>query len=51
MSARQESDVEGYFELRMPATSERIRMACADEIASECINSKDVKEFQPKGSF
>jgi xanthine dehydrogenase/oxidase len=40
----------GYFEFRMPATSERIRMACNDEIASKCIVS-DASTFQPKGSF
>lgn len=39
-----------YFEFRMPATSERIRMACNDEIASQCI-AKESSTFQPKGSF
>jgi len=49
-AARLESNVDGYFELRMPATSERIRLACADDIAMECVG-KTAKEFQPKGSF
>eukprot|EP00984_Skeletonema_dohrnii_P014364 scaffold6018_cov94-Skeletonema_dohrnii-CCMP3373.AAC.4 len=42
----------GYFEFRLPATSERIRMACSDRIASECIGSdRDHSSFQPQGSF
>eukprot|EP00804_Cyclotella_cryptica_P017080 CCRYP_003325-RB/>CCRYP_003325-RB protein AED:0.06 eAED:0.06 QI:85/1/1/1/0.87/0.77/9/930/1539 len=40
----------GYFEFRMPATSERIRMACGDVISSECI-ATEFSTFQPKGSF
>jgi xanthine dehydrogenase/oxidase len=42
----------GYFEFRLPATSERIRMACIDAIASECVGSTDeASSFQPQGSF
>lgn len=42
----------GYFEFRLPATSERIRMACRDFISSECIGSShDPSSFQPQGSF
>jgi len=44
----------GYFEFRLPATSERIRMACSDVIASECIgigSDDDKSSFQPQGSF
>ena len=42
----------GYFEFRLPATSERIRMACSDVIASECIGSdRSQSSFQPQGSF
>ena len=50
-----------YFELRMPATSERIRMSCVDVISAECISSvlmnedeklqDAAKNFQAKGSF
>ena len=42
-----------YFEMSMPGTSERIRMACADDIASECIakSGKDAADFQPKASY
>lgn len=40
----------GYFEFRMPATSERIRMSCGDVIATECIEG-ETASFQPKGSF
>lgn len=47
-AARGES---GYFELRMPATSERIRMACGDKISSECIASGESTAFQAKGSY
>lgn len=58
-AARKESGFEGSFELRMPATSERIRMSCLDNIAKECIianidNETDenliLKQFQTKGS-
>mmetsp|Transcript_19263 Transcript_19263/g.41761 ORF Transcript_19263/g.41761 Transcript_19263/m.41761 type:complete len:1654 (+) Transcript_19263:272-5233(+) len=45
------SDSSGYFEFRLPATSERIRMACGDKISSECIASGTSASFQPKGSF
>ena len=41
----------GYFEFRLPATSERIRMMCGDEISSECIASEEKSSFQPMGSF
>ncbi len=52
-AAREGSGVAGYFEFRLPATSERIRMMCGDEISSECIAAaSDVtSSFQPKGSF
>lgn len=39
-----------HFEFRMPATTERIRMACSDVIASECVVGEK-STFQPKGSF
>jgi xanthine dehydrogenase/oxidase len=51
-AARVESDIHDYFELRMPATSERIRLACADKIVDECVGEDDdSKHFQPYGSF
>lgn len=45
-----------YFEMRMPATSERIRMYCADKIAgkatAEMLGESDVvSSFQPQGSY
>lgn len=42
-----------YFEFRMPATSERIRMLCGDKISSECVaaTGKESSSFQPKGSY
>ncbi|KAL7552747.1 hypothetical protein ACHAWF_015983 [Thalassiosira exigua] len=47
---------EGPFEFRMPATSERIRMACADEISAGCAEAAGAGagaegSFQPKGSY
>ena len=47
-AARRDNGNDGYFEFHMPATSERIRMACGDTISSECITSSS---FQPKGSY
>jgi len=49
-AARKGSD---YFEFRMPATSERIRMLCGDKISSECVaaTGKESFSFQPKGSY
>jgi hypothetical protein len=45
-----------YFEMRMPATSERIRMYSADSLslkaASRVTGSEDAaKSFQPQGSY
>lgn len=45
-----------YFEMRMPATSERIRMYCADALSSKAVTMvKDdgfhAKDFQPQGTF
>lgn len=53
---------EGYFELRMPATSERIRLLCADKIAANALTYTetrrngevvpcDIGTFQPQGSY
>lgn len=39
-----------YFPLQCPATSERIRMACADDITAQFVPS-DPASFQPKGSW
>lgn len=41
------------FELRSPATSERLRLACLDRFARESIrlNGHEEKGYQPKGSF
>lgn len=58
-AAREEKGVAGSFELRMPATSERIRMACLDDIAIDCISSSEdsrsdrlliAQKYQPLGS-
>ena len=63
-AARQSNGYEGYFEMRMPATSERIRMLCGDEIAKEATyttmaspdhenKSKEemMASYQPFGSY
>ena len=47
---------ESYFEMRMPATSERIRMYCADTLASKAVamvkkDGVQAKDFQPQGTF
>lgn len=47
---------DSYFEMRMPATSERIRMYAADDIVAEAVTSMRGEEtsasgFQPQGSF
>ena len=54
MAARAENlDSNEYFDLDMPGTSERIRMACADDIAVACIekSEKTIDAFVPKGSY
>lgn len=50
-AARLESNLKGYFELRMPATTERIRIACGDEIVKQSIGETPTVFFQPKGSY
>jgi xanthine dehydrogenase/oxidase len=45
-----------YFEFRMPATSERIRMYCADSIANDAASKMLGQEnagpsYQPQGSY
>jgi hypothetical protein len=45
-----------YFEMRLPATSERIRMYSADSIASKAVSDVVGKEtkvelFQPQGTY
>ena len=58
-AARIESGFEDNFELRMPATSERIRLSCLDKIAKDSIMSNVepgtdenliLKHFQTRGS-
>lgn len=40
-----------YFPLQLPATSERIRMACADHFSARTIAPGSSETFQCKGSF
>ena len=51
-NARESNGVDNkYFEMRMPATSERIRMACVDDIVQDSMeNSEDAIYFQPLSS-
>jgi hypothetical protein len=47
---------ESYFEMRMPATSERIRMYCADRFARKATsqmlgNTEKALFYQPQGSY
>ena len=51
VAAAREGCDDKYFEFRHPATSERIRMACNDKIASECVSGDKSSFFQPKGSY
>ena len=39
------------FKLNVPATCERIRMACRDQMVDSVISEEENKEFQPYGSF
>jgi xanthine dehydrogenase/oxidase len=56
-AARRDTDVgNDYFEMRMPATSERIRLYCCDAIASEAKHhvtgaSDLANAYQPQGSY
>jgi hypothetical protein len=63
LAARKDQGHTDYYQLNLPATSERIRMACNDEIAKLCITgaggsalagaetaAPGVVHFQPRGS-
>jgi len=54
IAARSERGFSEYYPLHLPATSERIRMACTDDIAKLCISDaaaqKGVEQFQPLAS-
>lgn len=55
---RKERGYTGYYQLNLPATSERIRMACADDIAKLCVTDRTgandstaaAERFQPFAS-
>lgn len=57
MSARKaNTGEEKYFEMRMPATSERIRMYSADSLSLKatslmCGNSENALSYQPQGTY
>lgn len=52
MAARSD---DSYFEMRMPATSERIRMHCMDELSFEALKQAKpdcaTSSFQPQGTY
>ena len=61
-AAREQEALSGMFVLNSPATSERLRMACADELAAFGVSSTHGKEgkdesvvsganFEVRGSF
>lgn len=53
-AARRDNGFTEYYPLNLPATSERIRMACTDNIAKLCISPADdgrgPEQFQPFAS-
>lgn len=49
VAARAENGHADYYPLYLPASSERIRMACADEISQKCV--KNNAQFTTKGSW
>lgn len=57
IAARQENTgSDAYFEMKMPASSERIRMYAADSLAQKAIQTmrnddSSVLSFQPQGSY
>lgn len=55
-SRKENLGTDAYFEMRLPATSERIRMYCADGIASKAVAKvkradEAMLSFQPQGSY
>ena len=52
-AARTERGYNDYFALQCPASSERIRMSCADQFTERCMlpSSGDHVQFQAKGSW
>jgi len=48
---------DAYFEMRMPGSSERIRMLCADNMAEQAVSKvpgaddKGIVDFQAQGSY
>lgn len=51
-AARKESGVEGHFTLDLPATAERIRMACTDKIVARRLGSAEAAaSYRVPGSF
>jgi len=49
-AARQERGLTEFYPLHSPVTSERIRMACADEFTSRCVAGGAAATYQPKAS-
>ena len=51
MAYRREQGFNDYFTLHSPATTERLRMACADEFTRRACAPNEHQLFQPKGSY
>eukprot|EP01126_Amoeba_proteus_P037509 TRINITY_DN3870_c0_g1_i2.p1 TRINITY_DN3870_c0_g1~~TRINITY_DN3870_c0_g1_i2.p1 ORF type:complete len:1079 (-),score=234.65 TRINITY_DN3870_c0_g1_i2:3157-6012(-) len=51
-SARADFGVSGFFDLPLPYTCERIRMACVDDITSLCVKPpQEARDFRTFGSW
>jgi xanthine dehydrogenase/oxidase len=52
-AARSDRGMSGFFQVHSPLTVERIRMACADQIADAYTKSRttDAEQYQPLGSW
>jgi len=52
LAARKENGCHDYYQLQLPASSERIRMACCDDIVKLCCEaSPSSNGYQPKGTW
>jgi xanthine dehydrogenase/oxidase len=53
--ARVQNNQNEFFEMNLPVTSERIRMACADNITKLCVSDTNPRgnfsNFQARGSW
>lgn len=50
-SYRYDNGLNGYFVFNSPATCEKIRMACADDITKQTVGEQNYEHFQSKNSY